>query len=75
MRGWIVPVWAAALDVRRVGAHVVLSRLADNRTWRGLPIDPVRLLDLAALPAWELRRPRDWSSLPPAVALLQATIA
>jgi hypothetical protein len=75
MRGWIVLTWGSAVDVHPLGPAAALSALAANRTWRGLPADPVRLLDLAVLPAWELRRPREWAALPAAVALLRATIA
>jgi hypothetical protein len=54
------------------------ERLARVRAHRGVtipPRDPTVLLDLAALPAWELRRPRSWDSLEPAGELLLATLA
>ena len=63
LAGWMLLSWADTVEAVRIGPRELLGRLAAHRTWRGLAIDPARLLDLAALPAWELRRPRAWTSL------------
>jgi hypothetical protein len=64
--------WPDEVDTVAVGPRDLLGRLASSHTWRGLPADPVTLLDLAALPAWELRRPHGWSSFDRAGAALDA---
>ena len=59
-RGWIFLAWGDALEVEELGASERLMRLLRQRTLRLVPTDPAAHLPLAALPAWELRRPRDW---------------
>jgi hypothetical protein len=71
--GWVLLTWAEVVESVRVGPRELLGRMAACRTWRGLPADPLGLLDLAALPAWELRRPRSWASFHLAGAALEAT--
>ncbi len=70
--GWLFLGWGEEIETVAVGARDLLGRLAASRTWRGLPTDPVTLLDLAALPAWELRRPRGWELFDRAGAALEA---
>lgn len=70
--GWLFLGWGEEIGTVAVGPRDLLGRLAASRTWRGLATDPVTLLDLAALPAWELRRPRGWASFDRAGAALEA---
>lgn len=72
--GWLFLEWGARVVVRPLGPGDVLHRLAASRTWRGLPIDPVTLLDLATVPAWEVCRPRIWESFEIAGAAVEAVI-
>jgi hypothetical protein len=62
--GWIFLDWGRELALRALPAEERLRRIARSQGWhrRGVT-DQARLLDLAALPAWELRRPRDWGLL------------
>jgi len=52
-----------------------LTRLHVNRGVNLLPRSPAVLLELAALPSWELRRPRAWESLSSAVDCLLDAVA
>lgn len=70
LRGWIFPAWGDRLDVSELSPHERVARLGSQRGVRLPAKDPARLLDLAALPACELRRPRDWAALEPATDLL-----
>ncbi len=70
LRGWVFLAWGDELSVSAVSAGERLQRLAAERVLR-LPLpDPRTLLSLSALPAFELRRPRQWSSLETATSLL-----
>jgi hypothetical protein len=64
LAGWIFPVWADETTLARVAASEVLERLLRNRATGVAPEDPGGFLQLSALPAWELRRPRSWGALP-----------
>lgn len=70
LRGWIFLTWADALSITPVPAGERFQRLAAQRTIRLAPREPSRLLDLVAYPAYELARPRGWSSLQPTTKLL-----
>ena len=70
LRGWIFPVWGNQTDVSELTPHERVARLGSQRGLRLPAKDPARLLDLAALPAWELRRPRDWDALDAATNLI-----
>jgi hypothetical protein len=70
LRGWIFLSWGDHVETSTVAAHERIARLGAQRGLRMAPRDPVRLLDLAALPAWELRRPRAWDGLDAATDLL-----
>ena len=74
LRGWVFLAWADDVSVTPVSAGDRLQRLAAERTIRLVPPDPRALLRLSALPAFELRRPRDWSSLEEATTLLLASL-
>ena len=70
LRGWVFLAWGDEVSVVRVAAGSRLRRLAHERSLRLTPRDPTALLSLAALPAFELRRPRRWSSLEETTKLL-----
>lgn len=70
LRGWIFPTWGECIDLRPVPAGERLHRLLAALALPIGPVDPSGFLELAALPAWELRRPRSWDSLAPGVDLL-----
>lgn len=74
LKGWVFLEWGNELTVTRVSAGSQLQRLAAQRTIRLTPPDPSALLRLSALPAFELRRPRHWSSLENATTLLLASL-
>jgi hypothetical protein len=75
LRGWIFLAWADRLESVRVPGPDRLVRLGANRGAR-LPLThPASLVELAALPGWELRRPRGWDSLVPAAERLLETVA
>jgi hypothetical protein len=69
LAGWVFLAWGDALDVRALPPAERLTRIASAQGWhrRGVT-EPTRLLDAAALPAWELTRPRDWTLLGEAVS-------
>jgi len=70
LRGWVFLGWGDSVSVRRLAVTEVLPRLSEQLTLN-IPVgDPARLLELAGLPAWELRRPREWQQLPATVEWL-----
>jgi len=70
LRGWIFLTWGDELAIRPVPAGSRLQRLVQQRSILLNPLDPTMLLKLAALPAFELERPRGWSSLEEATQML-----
>ncbi len=68
--GWVFLAWGPRLAVRGLDANERVRRLLRNRMLSQPRTHPVKLLELAQLPAWELARPRHWSSMPGAVELL-----
>lgn len=74
LHGWVFLSWADELGFRRVPAGERFQRLVEARTILLSPQDPTALLDLASRPAFELRRPREWSSLEEATKLLLASL-
>jgi hypothetical protein len=72
--GWFFLDWDRTSSVRRLKAHERLPLLLASRAVRLPAADDRLLLELAALPAWELRRPRDWRHLPQTAGLLRETI-
>jgi hypothetical protein len=68
--GWVFTEWADDTELRRLPAADALVRLVGNRSISVPPRDPAVFLQLSALPAWELRRPRSWSALPGALEAL-----
>jgi len=73
--GWIFLAWGERVEVVAVGPGERLARLHANRGVNLPPPAPAATLELAALPAWELRRPRLWASLPSAVNCLLDAVA
>ena len=59
--GWLFLGWGDDVALEPVHATARLAMIGGLRRWHrhGVP-NPVRLLELAALPGWVLRRPRDW---------------
>jgi hypothetical protein len=74
-RGWIFLAWGERLESVRLGASECLRRLMAQLALRVPAANPAYLLDLATLPAWELRRPRDWRLLDRSGELLGAVAA
>jgi hypothetical protein len=74
LAGWIFLTWAERVEAVRLGPRERLTRLHANRAVNVPPRDPGALLELAALPAWELSRPDDWDSLPRAVECMLDTV-
>jgi hypothetical protein len=75
MAGWVLLSWGERLGLARIAPRDVLTRLGARQTWPHTPIGASALLELSTLPAWELRRPRAWSSLAAVVAELEAMVA
>jgi hypothetical protein len=73
--GWIFLTWGDRLETIPVRGPERLVRLSASCGTRLPQRHPDALLELAGLPAWELRRPRRWSSLTEAVARLLDTVA
>ena len=74
LAGWIFTAWGDKLQMRPVAASETLGRLFRNRSITVPPRNPTGFLQLSALPAWELVRPRSWSSVPETLELLLATV-
>jgi hypothetical protein len=71
LRGWIFLAWGDALEARSLSGAERLQRLYSQLGLRLAPRRPERVMALAALPAYELARPADWSSLPGAADRLR----
>lgn len=74
LAGWVFLAWGPDVSLTPVPAGERLQRLAAERAVRLAPRNAEALLTLAAHPAWELRRPRSWSSLDAAAKLLLETL-
>lgn len=73
LAGWVSLGWGDRVEIATVPPAERVARLAGQRGLRVPAPDPAVLVELAALPAFELRRPREWSSLPEAAdRLLEA---
>jgi hypothetical protein len=75
LAGWIFLGWGERVESVPVPAA---ERLFLLNAHRGLTLparDPSVLLELAALPAWKLRRPQAWESTADAVDLLLETVS
>jgi hypothetical protein len=63
LRGWVFLGWGDRLEVGPLPGSRLLGELMRHLTLRIQPTRPRGLLELAMLPAFELRRPRGWESL------------
>ncbi|MFI9639970.1 hypothetical protein ACIG87_07855 [Micromonospora sp. NPDC051925] len=72
--GWLFLGWGRTPTMTPVPPSTLLTRLAGCRSWHRLPTDPTVLLGMAALPAWDLTRPRDWAALGPTLVLVERTL-
>jgi hypothetical protein len=73
--GWVFPAWAEGpSEAVPVPPKERLVRFVGNRVLRVEPERPELLIELAALPAWELRRSRSWDGLGDALDLLLAAL-
>jgi hypothetical protein len=74
LAGWLVLEWGDEPDLVPIPAAERLGVLARERIWPPLGT-ALGLLELAALPAWRLRRPRRLGALRDTVALVLAGLA
>ena len=70
LQGWIFLEWGDRIEAEPLRGGARVGSLLRHRGARLPSQDPSALLALASLPAWELRRPRVWSSLPDAADCL-----
>jgi hypothetical protein len=75
LRGWIFLSWASKVEVGPATAVRRFSTIKEQLSLFTSPRDPASLLDLASLPAFELRRPLGWASMAEAADRLLAAIA
>jgi hypothetical protein len=75
LAGWVSLVWADGSEVSSVPPAERIGLLVAHRALRVPATDPAALVALAALPALELRRPRDFGSLPEAAGRLLEALA
>jgi hypothetical protein len=71
LRGWVHLAWGERVEARPLSGRDRIARLLDQRAAHLPSPTPEVLLDLASLPAWEVRRPREWSSLREAATCLR----
>ncbi len=70
LAGWVFLEWGPEVSVERIRIAEKLPRLTAHRSLLVEPTDPGALLQLAALPAWKLTRPKAWESLDPVLTQL-----
>jgi hypothetical protein len=75
LAGWIHLEWAVETSVERVAGAEKLRRLASERVLDISAAAPESFLEVAALPAWSFRRPREWTSAAGAIERLLTVIA
>ena len=76
LSGWIVLAWGdGAPSLRALRGAARLEAILPHRAVRLIPADPATLVRLSALPCYELRRRRAWSSLPDAAELLVESLS
>ena len=64
LKGWIFLGWDHEVNLRLVPPAQRLARLGPMQAVLMAPANPSAMLDLVALPVWELLRPRDLDLLP-----------
>jgi hypothetical protein len=68
---WVLPVWGDAVGLEPIPAGERIGLLYSSLALLGVPpADPGLFLDLARLPAWRLRRRRDWTAIGAAGGML-----
>jgi hypothetical protein len=70
LRGWIFLSWGNEVSLRPVSLSRRLSLLLANPALGLPPTQPELLLEMAALPVWELRRPQRWGVMDEVLAAL-----
>jgi hypothetical protein len=75
LAGFVSLAWGERVEVGRVTGAQRLEQLSAGLAMPQLPADAAAVLDLAALPALELRRPKDWGALDAAGHALLAAVA
>lgn len=70
LRGWMVLRWGPKPALDEISFADKLPLIIRSRALRVPPTDPGWMLELAALPIWEIRRPRDWNSIGRSAELL-----
>lgn len=70
LHGLVYLAWGQRVGLERLAPAERPARLAEQRRVPHLGVDPVGLLELSLLPAFTLRRPRDWASMDEARRLL-----
>jgi len=75
LAGMIHLAWGREPALRPVSASDSLAQLLERHREDGFPRNPVGMMDVAALPAYELVRPREWGRLAETVRLLQRLVA
>lgn len=63
LRGWVFLEWGDRVEAAPLAPLERVARLSAARGVRLAPHDPGAVLELASLPAWELRRPHGFDSL------------
>jgi hypothetical protein len=74
-RGWVSLRWADRPAVRPLRGSDRLRELLGHLALRVPPVTPTALMEYAAYPFLELRRPRDWSSMDDALERLLAAVS
>lgn len=74
-RGWFFLEWGEISEVKRLRAADCLALLLRQLGARVVPRSPASYLDLAALPAWEVKQRRDWTTFDRAPKLILETAA
>lgn len=72
--GWVSLAWGERVEAVPLRGPDRLLRLRENLGTKVPPRDPSALLELAALPGWELRRPQSWDALSATVDCLLETV-
>lgn len=72
--GWIFVDWGEDVGMATIPPRARLARLSDYRVFRLAPADPATLLGLAALPTWELSRPKRWDVMDEVVEVLTRAV-
>lgn len=72
--GWIFLAWSDHVELVHVPPSERVVRLHRGRGINLPPRSPDAMLDLASLPAWELRRPKRWKSAGDALERLLDTV-